>query len=107
VPLREPGPYISIAKAARIVPGGPYHPATLSRWITTGAKLRTGSRLRLRATRTPAGWVTTADDVEDFFAALTADRLDPLPAPAVTVPTPATRTARQRRVARELDRLGF
>jgi hypothetical protein len=36
---------------------------------------RPGERIRLRAIRDSQGWLTTAEWIEEFLAALTADRL--------------------------------
>lgn len=54
--------------------GRPVHVATVTRWILEGARLRDGTRLRLRATRLPGRWVVEKVAVDEFLAALTADR---------------------------------
>jgi hypothetical protein len=97
------------AAIAKAIPScridGPTHPATITRWIMRGVRLRDGSRLRLAATRSPGGWLVTDDAIEHFLAALTADRLgEPAPAP------PSATAARQRELARvhaELNAAGF
>jgi hypothetical protein len=77
---------VGMGEAARFVPssrpGRTIDPATMIRWITMGAKLRDGGRLKLRATRSPGGWLTSRIWIEEFLAALTADRngsVAPLP----------------------------
>jgi hypothetical protein len=55
--------------------GRPPHASTLVRWITKGTRLRDGSRLRLRALRTPGGWRVAEDSLYEFYDALTRDRL--------------------------------
>jgi hypothetical protein len=99
----------TIADIAASIPScridGTTHPATVTRWIMRGVALRNGSRLRLAATRTPAGWLVTDDALDAFLAALTTDRTgEPAPAP------PSATAARRRelaRVSRELDAEGF
>jgi hypothetical protein len=51
-----------------------YSATAVTRWIEGGAKLRDGSRLRLRAVRFPAGWRTTDQWLAEFISALTADK---------------------------------
>jgi hypothetical protein len=48
--------------------------ASVTRWIEDGARLRNGERLHLRAERYPAGYRTTEPWIDEFIAALTADR---------------------------------
>lgn len=68
----------TVCVAARSVPsnrpGRSAAPSTLIRWIVTGAKLRDGGRLKLRATRSPGGWLTSEAWIQEFLGALTADR---------------------------------
>jgi hypothetical protein len=54
----------------------------LTRQILHGAKLRNGSRQKLRAIRTPGGWVLTREAIDEFLAVLTADRCSAPPRPA-------------------------
>jgi hypothetical protein len=79
----RPNAYLRLIDAAREWPGGPIHPSSLTRQILRGAKLRDGSRLRLRAIKTPGGWVLTREAIDEFLAALTADRCAEPPRPAV------------------------
>jgi hypothetical protein len=55
-------------------PGRSVCPGTMIRWINKGAKLRGGGRLKLRATRSPGGWLTSEAWIREFLDALTADR---------------------------------
>lgn len=50
------------------------HPSAPVRWLTKGAMLSTGQRLKLQAVRTPGGWLIRRDWCNAFLAALTADR---------------------------------
>jgi hypothetical protein len=50
------------------------HPSGPVRWITKGAMLSDGQRLKLKALRTPGGWRIRRDWLDAFLAALTADR---------------------------------
>jgi hypothetical protein len=50
------------------------HPSAPVRWLTKGAILSTGQRLKLQAVRTPGGWLIRRDWCDAFLAALTADR---------------------------------
>jgi hypothetical protein len=71
--------YLRPAQAARLWPhnGRQPHPAKIVRSIVRGtaSRARPGERLRLRAIRDSQGWLTTAEWIEEFLAALTADRL--------------------------------
>jgi hypothetical protein len=67
-----------LSEAVRYVPSGrdgrTISPAALVRWIKEGSKLRDGSRLKLKATRMPGGWLTSQAWVREFLDALTADK---------------------------------
>jgi hypothetical protein len=52
---------------------GGKHPSAGIRWVTKGVKLRNGERLHLRAFRSPSGWRTRPEWVEEFLVALTTD----------------------------------
>jgi hypothetical protein len=93
----RPSGYLRLIDAAREWPGGPIHPASITRHILKGVKLRNGSRRRLWALKTPGGWVTSREAIDEFLAVLTADRLGEAPRPAVE---PAA-------VAAALDAAGF
>jgi hypothetical protein len=58
------------------------HPSAPLRWITRGAQLATGERVKLLAVRTPGGWRVQREDLDAFLAILTTDRLPPADAPA-------------------------
>jgi len=49
-------------------------PSAVTRWIITGAALRDGSRLKLKAIRLPGGFRTTQQWVDEFIETLTRDR---------------------------------
>lgn len=67
---------ISLAKAARTLPGGPVHISTLYRWQNKGV-----GGVRLRTFKRGGGRYTYPSWLEEFFAALTAVA-DGAPAPS-------------------------
>jgi hypothetical protein len=67
---------------------------------------RDGSCITLRAVRLPSGWATTAEWVEEFIAAVTAEKSGPAPPPAA-IRTPARRRREIERANRELDDIGI
>ncbi len=103
----------SFQQITKLVPparnGKPPHVATLGRWRDPGVLARDGSRIRLRCVRLPSGWRTTIEWVNQFLAALTADRDDqgnPTP-PAPLSQTPARRRREIERATRELAAAGI
>ena len=80
------------------------HPSAPLRWIQRGCVLASGEELRLKATRTPKSWKVARADLDEFFAALTADRLQPA-APAEAPLKP--RVERIRKLNAELAGAGF
>ncbi len=115
-------PYLSLTQVARRLPpsraGKPVHVNTVTRWILVGARLRDGCRLRLTAVRLPGRWVVTPEALEEFLAALTADRSAEPGAGGVSgVPTLGPRPSSVRpagsgrkaaeRIESELDRIGI
>lgn len=61
----------TLAQAGRRRPGPdgrPLPPALLGRWICRGIMLPDGCRLHLRAVRRDAGWVTSIESIDEFFA---------------------------------------
>ena len=76
------------------------HPSTVTRWILTGCPARSGTRVRLAATRCGSRWVVDPADLDTFFTALAAYPQTP------TTPAPAlNRTDAQTRAARASDAL--
>jgi hypothetical protein len=53
------------------------HPSAPVRWIQGGSLLSSGVRLKLQAVRTPGGWRVRREWLDQFLAALTADRSRP------------------------------
>src|SRR5690349_17566021 len=51
------------------------HPNTLIRHVRKGKKLSDGRVVRPRATVAPGGYYLRDEDLDEFFATLTADRL--------------------------------
>src|SRR4051794_1225576 len=72
--LAERPRYYRLADAARDLYPVPNHPATVTRHILRGVKLRDGTTAKLAAVRTPGGWLVTAQAVDEFIAVITADR---------------------------------
>jgi hypothetical protein len=69
--------YLTLAQAGALYPspdGQGIRKHTVTRHVTKGARLKDGRRLQLQALRTPEGWVTTQEWLDEFFTALTADR---------------------------------
>lgn len=68
------GELIPLKEAARLLPPGrggrPCHFSTVWRWITTGAKARDGTMVRLEAVRRPGIWLTSIEAIDLFFARL-------------------------------------
>ena len=98
---------ITLAEAARRFPGhrgGDHvHPATLTRWILRGAVSVTGRRVRLEAVRCGSRWLTSAEAVARFMAALTDNVA---PASETSTRTPVARHRAAEAAIRELERLG-
>jgi len=95
--------YLTLTEAAKLVPGSPVYPSTVSRWILRGVRLPDGSRLKLRAIRLGSKWHVTAEWMREFFESHTA----------AFVPDAATRprTSREQnhavdRAVAELERMG-
>ena len=71
-----------------------------------GVRLSDGRTLKLRAVRRPGGWMSTDAWVDEFIAALTADRTgEPAEPPAIRTPTARRRDIE--RAEQELAAAGF
>lgn len=70
--------YLRPAQAARLLPhdGKPKHQSKIMRAILEGTKShkRPGERIKMRAIHNGGGWLTTAEWIQDYIAAITADR---------------------------------
>lgn len=70
---------LTISQVCRRLPGarGAEHvtPSTVTRWILHGCPARSGSRVRLNATRAGGRWLVLPADLDRFFTAL-ADESD-------------------------------
>jgi hypothetical protein len=90
--------YLRPSQAAKCWPhdGRPPHPAKIVRNIVRGVALKSapGRRRTLRAIRDSQGWLTTAEWIEEFIAALTADRL------GAQVPNPMVQARGEQAMAR-------
>jgi hypothetical protein len=71
--LRPPADddYLSVAEVGLLYPGRPRQVASVVRHIVAGICLADGRRLRLKARRTPSGWVVSRRDFEEFLSTLT------------------------------------
>jgi len=103
--------YLALADAARLCPslrsGKPTHPATLTRWILRGVRLRGGTLLKLAAKRFPGGWAVSKEALDEFIDAITRDRCGDPAAPAADEPRPpASRRRAIDAAERELERAG-
>ena len=107
--LGEFGRLRPFAEIARSLPpsraGKPVHVSTISRWRSPGVRRRDGSYITLRAVRLPSGWATTAEWVEEFIDAVTADKSGQSPPAAIR--TTARRRREIERANRELDDIGI
>jgi hypothetical protein len=104
--------YLSMKQAARLFPPSrgdvPVHPATLTRWIISGARTADGARIRLKAIRVPSGWKTTEEDVEAFLAALTGAALGETDVQhEITVTPTSSRLRELAKVDTQLDAIGI
>lgn len=65
---------LTISQVCRRLPGarGAEHvtPSTVTRWILHGCPARSGSRVKLAATRAGGRWLVQPADLDKFFAAL-------------------------------------
>jgi hypothetical protein len=77
------------------------HPSAAIRWITRGAVLSNGQRLKLRALRSPGGWLVKPEWLDEFLQSLTEDRQ--LAGDESASPRPRPRLSAQRRA--ELERV--
>ena len=95
----------TLTQIARQIPGArgakQLHPATLTRWILTGAKSTDGTTVRLKATRCGHRWLVRAADLHDFFEVLAG----PAEGPAA-VRTPGQRRRASERAATQLKNMG-
>lgn len=95
---------IGLAEAAKLFPTGDgvhIHPATLTRWIHRGVRLRDGTIVRLEASRIGYRFHTSREAVARFLAAL-----NPASAPTSPTRTPQTRRAAAEAAGRRLEAVG-
>jgi hypothetical protein len=98
---------LSLAQAARRLPpgrnGAPCSLQCVLRWVLNGSRALDGKLVRLEAVRLGGRWITSAEAIARFAAALT---------PPTSENVLSSRTPRQRRRAaeqaeRELEKLGI
>jgi hypothetical protein len=86
------GSGLNLGAAARRFPSyrgsRPVNCSTIFRWITSGVRLRDGTRLRLEAARVGGRWLTSGAAIERFITRQTPQFSD--------IPAPARNTERQR-----------
>jgi hypothetical protein len=73
----------------------------MARWIMHGIKTPDGGRLFLRGVRTPSGWCSTAEWVQEFFDAMTSASTPN------NSPPPPDLVERDRRARERLAKKGF
>ena len=92
-PLANGEHLLSLADAGRYLPGsrGCNHvnPATVFRWVTRGVRALNGTRVKLEAVRAGSRWLTSAEALTRFTAALSAQPQPVSPRPQ----TPSRRAA--------------
>ena len=100
---------LTVSQVCRHIPGARGNervtPSTITRWILTGCPGRSGTRVKLVATRAGSRWLIAPGDLEAFFAALAAPNGVAAPPPAQPRTEAQRRTASER-AARELERRG-
>lgn len=103
------GGLITISQVCARLPGrtsGRLNPSTVTRWILSGCRARSGDRVKLRAVRVGARWLVAADELDRFFAALAATGPE-ADSPSAAGPTAGSRgRAASTRAAEELARRG-
>jgi hypothetical protein len=103
--------YLTPAQLAKKLPRQrsrrPVHVRTVARWILTGTMLSNGTRLRLKAVRTPGGWLSTELWLGEFLNLLAEDRIGEDPSPYTAPRSTAGRRRELERVNRELDKSGL
>ena len=76
---------LTLSAAARRFPGhrdnSRMNPSAIWRWIVSGAKSLDGQIVKLQAYRAGSRWLTTAQALERFVAALGSNDAAPVPAP--------------------------
>jgi hypothetical protein len=94
---------ISLRELVKQIPtagrGSSPHIASAIRWCTTGVRARDGSRIRLKAYKTPGGWMSSQSWAVEFFEKMTADRVAAADSPTDT-PLPVSPAQRRREIAR-------
>jgi hypothetical protein len=84
------------------------HVDTILRWVLKERFLKDGTRFRLRALRTPGGWLIRQSDLDHFFDVLTRDRLGPAAEEQAAEPSKAGRKPRaSRKIHERLQKAGF
>jgi hypothetical protein len=105
---QTPNDMLTVSQVCRRYPGarGARHvtPSTVTRWILAGCPDRSGTRVRLAATRCGSRWLICPTDLDAFFASLAAD-----PSTSVSPSRQRTQTQQQRaaeRAGEKLKRMG-
>jgi hypothetical protein len=93
IPLR-----IAIKALPPTLRGGSRRIESAVQWVTRGVKTRGGQRVRLRALKTPGGWMCSSDWILEFFEALTLACIEADSGPLADIPIP-TSPARRREMS--------
>lgn len=97
---------MTLSDVARRCPGrgGKHtHPATVSRWVSAGIKLRDGRRVRLAATRLGVSVFVTEEALAEFIAAQNEQLA---PASGAKPTTPARQRKATEAAVRALEAMG-
>ena len=102
--MNEPNQLQHISQLAKTLPsnrGEHIAPSTLAPWCMRGVKTPDGGRLHLKGVRTPSGWCSTPEWVQEFFDAMTQESK-----PRKRAPPPGL-AERDRRAGERLAKAGF
>lgn len=102
---------ISLAQAARRLPpsrmGRPTSPSTIWRWVRHGCRGLHGQIVHLEAVRIGGRWVTSAEAIERFSAALTSRDKSESDRTIGSSRTPAQRRRASDRAEEDLVKVGI
>jgi hypothetical protein len=71
------------------------HISNAIRWVTRGISTRGGQRVRLRALKTPGGWMCSTDWILEFFESLTRACIEAESGRLTDIPIPASPARRR------------
>lgn len=83
------------------------HPSSIMKDILDGKVLSDGTELRMAATKTGGRWHIRRKDIEEYYQAITADRLRSRRRSRLRLATPSSPSASHEAAERLLERNGF